>query len=70
MLYYLVYLDSFTLEVDAFNTKEEALTHAGWLASKDSYLTQDKFTIIYGERIFTTLKETRSVTVSEDTNEQ
>ena len=69
MLYYLLYLDSFSLEVDTFNTKEEALDKISWLLSKDSFLSQDKFAIIYGERIFTKVKETRSVSVTEDSDE-
>ena len=65
-MYYIVYLDSFNLEVEHYNDKNEALERISWLMSKDSYLTKDKIELIYGDRIFLHVEETRTVEVSED----
>ena len=66
MTYYIVYLDSFNLEVEHYNDKDEALERISWLMSNDSYISKDKIELIYGDRIFLHIEETRSVKVSED----
>lgn len=66
MTYYIVYLDSFNLEVEQYKNKDEALERISWLMSNDSYISKDKIELIYGDRIFLHIEESRSVKVSED----
>ena len=68
MTYYIVYLDSFNLEVEHYKDKDEALERISWLMSNDSYISKDKIELIYGDRIILNIEETRSVKVSEDVN--
>jgi len=65
-MYYIVYLDSFNLEVEHYKDKDEALERISWLMSNDSYISKDKIELIYGDRIFLHIEETRSIKVSED----
>lgn len=65
-MYYIVYLDSFNLEVEHYKDKDEALERISWLMSNDSYISKDKIELIYGDRIFLHIEESRSVKVSED----
>lgn len=66
MTYYIIYLDSFNLEVEQYKNKDEALERISWLMSNDSYISKDKIELIYGDRIFLHIEESRSVKVSED----
>ena len=68
MTYYIVYLDSFNLEVEHYKDKDEALERISWLMSNDVYISKDKIELIYGDRIILNIEETRSVKVSEDVN--
>lgn len=54
------------MEVEHYKDKDEALERISWLMSNDSYISKDKIELIYGDRIFLHIEESRSVKVSED----